>query len=129
MKNYQHIWDAYTSAWRVDEPEARQAIFEQYLAKDCRYTDPLITATGWDQLAEYMSQFRQQIPGGHFNVTYFLAHNEKSIARWQMCNGDMQVLGEGISYGEYNHVGKLTSMTGFFETPSLESPSFKKPGA
>ena len=44
-----------------------------------------------------------------------MAHNDKSIAKWDMCDGDGKVLMEGISYGEYNESGKLVSMTGFYE--------------
>ena len=70
----------------------------------------------WDELINYMLDFHKQVPGGHFVTNYFLAHNDQSIAKWEMKNGEAQVIGEGISYGKYNKNGKLISMTGFFET-------------
>jgi hypothetical protein len=53
----------------------------------------------------------------YFVTTYFMAHNNKSIAKWEMKNGEDAVLDDGIAYGEYNEEGKLTSITNFYETP------------
>lgn len=83
----------------------------------CTYNDPLIKTIGWDELLPYMLDFHKQVPGGHFITTYFLAHHDQSIAKWEMKNGQNEVIGEGVSYGQYNDSGKLISMTGFFETP------------
>jgi hypothetical protein len=63
-----------------------------------------------------MLDFHRQIPGGHFVTTWFLAHHQCSIAKWEMRNGENIVIGEGISYGTYNDEQKLLSMTGFFKT-------------
>ncbi len=51
-------------------------------------------------------------------TTYFLEHHGRSIARWNMVDGEGAVLGDGISYGEYGDDGKLVAMTGFFEPPA-----------
>jgi len=115
--NAKDTWEIYASAWKAAEVTEKRALFEKCLDPNCQYNDPLIKTKGWDELLSYMLDFHQQIPGGHFVSTYFLAHSNKSIVRWEMRNGDNIVLGEGISYGEYNEHGKLTSMTGFFETP------------
>ena len=66
-----------------------------------------------------MLNFHEQTPGGYFETTYFLAHNNKSVAKWEMKNDEDTVLSDGISYGEFNEKGKLTSITGFYETPWL----------
>ena len=63
-----------------------------------------------------MLGFHQQVPGGHFATTYFLAHHDVSIAKWNMVNGDGTIIGDGVSYGHYNEEGALVAMTGFFET-------------
>ncbi|VAW91176.1 hypothetical protein MNBD_GAMMA22-2660 [hydrothermal vent metagenome] len=64
-----------------------------------------------------MLDFHKQIPGGHFETFYFLAHNDQSIAKWHMKNATNDVIGDGISYCQYTNTGKLKSMIGFFETP------------
>jgi hypothetical protein len=50
-------------------------------------------------------------------TTYYQSHNGRSMARWNMVDANGNVIGDGISFGEYNAGGMLTSMTGFFEPP------------
>lgn len=115
--DFENIWEIYTSSWKAESAKDKRLIFEKCLDDGCVYNDPLAVTTGWDELVEYMLDFHKQIPGGHFVTNYFLAHNNQSIARWDMKNAGNIILGEGISYGKYNESGKLISMTGFFETP------------
>ncbi|MBI3775378.1 MAG: nuclear transport factor 2 family protein [Gammaproteobacteria bacterium] len=115
--NYKDTWETYVSSWKISSSAEKRALFKQCLDAACRYNDPLIATEGWDALEAYMQDFHRQLPGGHFVTTYFLAHNNKSIARWEMRSGENVMLGDGISYGEYNQNGKLVSMTGFFEPP------------
>ena len=64
-----------------------------------------------------MLGFHEQVPSGYFVTKHFMAHNNQSIAKWEMKNDKHIVIGEGISYGKYLENGKLISVTGFFETP------------
>ncbi len=115
--NYEGTWEIYTSAWKAETADEKRALFEKCLAPTSHYTDPMISVTNHDDFIAYMLDFHQQVPGGHFVTTYFQAHHNKSIARWEMKNSEGLVLGEGISYGEYNDEGKLIAETGFFESP------------
>jgi len=121
MKNQasqlQETWEIYTAAWKVKSKEEKLALFARSLTIECTYSDPTVKTEGWEALAANMLGFHQQVPGGHFVTTYFLAHSDKSITRWEMRNQEGEMIGDGISYGEYNTEGKLTSMTGFFEAP------------
>ena len=110
------VWERYVASWRAPSEAEKRALFASCLAESCIYTDPLMRADGWDELAAYMRQFAEQVPGGHFVTEYFLAHHGKSIARWKMLNADAVQIGEGISYGEYDAEDRLTAMTGFFQT-------------
>lgn len=116
--NYRDIWNTYTASWKAETAEEKQSIFEQCLDPANQYNDPIIKTTNWDDFIAYMLDFHKQVPGGHFVTQYFQAHNNKSIARWKMVNGEGNVLGEGISYAEYKE-GKLISETGFFESLEL----------
>lgn len=114
---HKDTWETYTSSWKVASAEEKRTIFAKCLVADCEYNDPMTVAKGQDELLTYMLGFHKQIPGGHFVTKYFLAHNNQSIARWDMKTGDGTVVGEGISYGKYNSEGRLVAMTGFFDTP------------
>ena len=114
---FKESWDQYVSSWQVQAANDKKAIFEACLIHSCEYTDPLTKTKGWDELAAYMLNFHEQIPGAYFVTTYFLAHHNQGIAKWEMTNDEGVVLGDGISYSEYNDEGKLTAITGFYETP------------
>lgn len=116
MAGLQKTWILYTDAWKAETIEEKKSLFDKALDKSCTYTDPLNSTVGWDALIEYMLDFHKQVPGGHFVITYFLAHNHQSICRWEMRDRAKTVLGEGISYGKFNPEGKLAAVTGFFET-------------
>ncbi len=103
------------SSWKVQSRDEKFNLYKTCLDPLCIYTDPLGQVKGWDELVNTMLDFHQQIPGGHFATTWFLAHHDRCIAKWQMLNTEGNMLSEGISYGEFNSQGKLSSMTGFFE--------------
>lgn len=113
---FKETWERYVSSWKVESTADKRAIFEKCLDTTCEYTDPFTKTKGWDELTEYMLSFHNQIPGGYFQTTYFLAHSNKSVAKWEMKNDEDTVLFDGISYGEYNEKGKLTSTIAFYET-------------
>lgn len=108
-------WETYTSAWRLAGAEAKAQVLRTSVNTDCVYRDPLIKAEGHDALINYMLEFHQQVPGGFFDTLSFRAHSGRSIATWHMRNAEGVVIGEGVSYGEYDTDGKLLEMTGFFD--------------
>lgn len=116
-QNFQHTWNAYGDSWKAESAAEKRKFFEKSMDRNCKYNDPLVKANGWDELEVVMLDFHRQVPGGYFVTHYFLAHSNKSIAKWEMLNGENVVIGDGISYGEYNERGMLVSMTGFFEPP------------
>jgi len=110
-------WDTYTLAWRETTARAKLQALRASTSEACVYCDPLARTDGHDALVDYMMDFHQQIPGGYFETTYFLAHHDGSISKWTMHSGDGAVVGDGVSFGEYDAQGRLQSMTGFFDDP------------
>ena len=116
-KSYTKTWETYAASWKAETPAEKQRLFEQSLSTDCRYTDPLTQTRGYSPLLDYMREFQRQIPGGHFITKRFIVHHDRSIAFWDMCDETGTVIGDGVSYGEYDATSKLTRVTGFFDTP------------
>lgn len=110
-------WETYASAWKANGAAAKRAALAQSVAGAAVYRDPLTERPGHDALVEYMLEFHKQVPGGHFETTYFLAHHDRSVAKWNMLNKDGEKIGDGVSYCEYGADGKLVTMTGFFDVP------------
>ncbi|MBL4682038.1 MAG: hypothetical protein JKY88_15115 [Pseudomonadales bacterium] len=114
IKPLESIWETYTQSWKVSIREEKMDLYASSLTLGVIYHAPDAKTKGFEELADQMIAFHQQVPGGHFITTKFLSHSNKSIAIWNMHNGQGEKIGEGVSYGEYNEDGKLTSMTGFF---------------
>jgi hypothetical protein len=112
----QETWENYVATWKMTSTQEKANALQQCVSTQCVYTDPVIKAHGHQELINYMLAFHQQVPGGHFVTTYFLAHHDVSIAKWNMVSGDGAVIGDGVSYGQHDQQGKLFAMTGFFDT-------------
>jgi len=115
--NYEEIWETYVLSWKIENSDDKKTLFSKCLTADCVYHDPITKTQGWEELSAYMQEFHKQIAGGYFATTEFFSHGHKSVAKWEMRDGNDIVLGNGISYGEYNHDGRLYEMTGFFQIP------------
>ncbi len=110
-------WDTYTLAWKEVSAQAKMRALRGSTTAACVYRDPLVQAEGQQALVDYMMTLHQQLPGAYFETKRFQAHHGRSISQWTMHNGSGAVVGEGVSYGEYDGQGRLQSMTGFFDTP------------
>jgi len=53
-------------------------------------------------------------------TTDFKNHHDRSLAHWNMVDGNGNVLSQGASYGMYVADGRLMQMTGFFELPDSD---------
>jgi hypothetical protein len=110
-------WERYAAAWKAATREAKQAALAASTAPTVTYRDPLTVAESHAALVDYMIAFHAQVPGGWFSTTYFLAHHDRSIAKWDMIDDAGAVIGHGVSYGEYNTRGELVAIVGFFDAP------------
>ena len=117
MNDAKQVWETYAASWKAEGAQAKKAALARSVADGAVYRDPLAECRGHQALTDYMLDFHQQVPGGHFRTTYFLAHHDRSIARWDMVDGQGHKIGEGVSYGEYAANGTLVAMTGFFDVP------------
>ena len=110
-------WEQYAAAWKATTREAKQAALAASTAATVTYRDPLAMAEGHTALVDYMTAFHAQVPGGWFATTYFLAHHDRSLAKWNMVDAGGTVIGTGVSYGEYDPRGQLVAIAGFFDVP------------
>lgn len=115
-----NTWETYTQSWSEIDTAKRLQLFEQCLSHDCVYTDPLIQATGYEQLAGYMTGLQKNVPGVRFVTTDFQNHHDRSLTHWNMVDSNGNVLSQGASYGVYGTDGRLMQMTGFFESSNVD---------
>jgi SnoaL-like domain len=120
MSTNEQVWEQYAAAWKVAAADEKLALLRGAVSPACVYTDPTTRLEGHDALLEYLLAFHQQVPGGHFVTERFFSHHQRSAARWTMRGAAGEVLGDGISYGEYDDGGRLVRMTGFFDLPGAD---------
>ena len=117
MEQAKKNWDKYVNAWSETDREKRNAIFDDIINESSTYTDPLTEQplAGHDALHAYIEQSQEMFPGVHFKIKQVIFHHGKSLAHWDMCDGNENVIAPGNSYIEYDDNGKLTREVGFFE--------------
>lgn len=115
---YKNTWETYTQSWSEIDAAKRLQLFEECLSPDCVYTDPLMQAAGYEQLAGYMADLQKNVSGVSFVTTDFKSHHDRSLTHWDMVDGEGNRLAQGASYGLYGADGRLTQMSGFFDPPT-----------
>ncbi len=109
------VLDTYARSWGPISNDDRIATFRLVLHEDFLYTDPNMETVGYDDLAEYMNAFQQQVPGAGFLNRHVSGHHDVLLVQWDMLGPDGTVLSPGASFGRMHPDGRLASMTGFFE--------------
>ena len=117
-QSHKDNWNAYATAWAEADSTKRMQILERYLAGDVTYTDSLTDLAGYAQFSECMAGFQKDMPGVRFVTTGFTHHHQRSLAQWNMVDSKGSILGQGESFVQYGQDGRLTQITGFFESPN-----------
>jgi predicted oxidoreductase len=116
--DYQQNWEVYVAAWKASTVAEKKAKLAASAAPGCIYRDPLAVAEGHSAMTDYMMSFLQQVPGGHFVTTDFIAHHHRGMAKWNMVDGHGNIIGDGVSAMEFDAHGKIAQVSGFFKTPA-----------
>lgn len=103
----------YAKTWSQDAA-GRDAALADLVADDVTYTDPNTDVVGRDAFSSYMGQFQKNTPDTHFEILDVKSHNNKTLARWQLCAHDGSVMMPGTSFATLDEGGKFASFTGFF---------------
>ena len=109
------ILDLYARTWGPLTNDERSAAFQQCLHEEFVYTDPNIRTFGYDELAQYMIGFQQQVPGGGFVNRQVASHHHTLLVHWDMTGPDGVAVSPGASFGVVHPDGRLAAMTGFYD--------------
>lgn len=107
-------WELYRSCWSDSSSANRKNRLREITSNNFEYRDPNIEIKGYQDLSDYMEQFQNEYSSATFVIMEFLAHHNRSLARWNMVDLHNEVLGNGSSYALYDEGGKLKQVTGFF---------------
>ena len=116
---YLSTFETYQSAWRSDiSPDERQRRLQASVSEGCDYCDPGFECRGYAELLVKMDHSKSHFPGARFRVDSFLEHHRQAVANWTMFDGTGAEFVRGASHVRFGGDGRLTHMTGFFETPA-----------
>ncbi|NML67988.1 nuclear transport factor 2 family protein [Hymenobacter sp. RP-2-7] len=109
-------WNAYQAAWAGSSAAEREQLLARSVADDATYADPTTECQGRTALMAHIEQSQQQRPGATFQNDKFLVHHDQALSWWTMRGVDGATLATGTSYARFGDDGRLTQMTGFFNS-------------
>ncbi|WP_448623578.1 nuclear transport factor 2 family protein [Geodermatophilus sp. URMC 64] len=85
MSDYPALAERYIAAWNETDPEARRRAVAELWTDDARYVDPLVEASGRDQIAATIGAVQGQFPGFVFRLTGPVdGHHDQLRFSWEL---------------------------------------------
>lgn len=107
--------DRYLVMWNEADDAVRADQARVVFADDGRLTDPLIDATGPEQVAAAIGALREQMPGHSLTRTSAVdAHHTHARFGWTVNGPDGSVAVAGIDVVTFAPDGRIESAIGFF---------------
>ncbi|OIV39274.1 polyketide cyclase [Mangrovactinospora gilvigrisea] len=108
--------DRYLAVWNATEPEARRALLDEVFAPDARYTDPLMSVQGRDQLDAAIAAAQGQFAGLVFSSGGAVdAHHDIARFTWNLGPEGQEPAAIGFDVIEIDKDGRITSVLGFLD--------------
>jgi len=110
--------DTYLEMWNETDVTRRAGLIAEAWAPEGKYCDPLLQASGHEELSAIAAVTQQQFPNHCFvRTTGIDAHHEFVRFGWQLVGPDGALVVTGVDVGIVNAAGKLTRIVGFFGEP------------
>ena len=110
----------YIDAWNATDAERRRELVGAVWTEEGTYRDPLMSGSGHDGIATMIGAAQQQFPGHRFELSFGPdAHNDRVRFAWRLIGpaGGASVAA-GVDFGTVADEGRLSSVTGFLESPA-----------
>jgi SnoaL-like domain len=109
------VVDAYIAMLNEPDDDARLALAREAWTEDGAYVDPLLQASGHDELAVMAAGVQAQFPGQRFvRTTGIDAHHSLVRFGWELAAEDGTVTVAGMDVGIVADDGRLSRIGGFF---------------
>jgi hypothetical protein len=109
----------YIDAWNETDATRRQELVAGVWTGEGTYLDPLMSGAGHDSITTMIGLAQQQFPDHRFELAFGPdAHNDRVRFAWRLYGpeGDAPVAA-GTDFGVVADDGRLSSVTGFLESP------------
>jgi hypothetical protein len=105
----------YIALWNETDAARRERLLEADWAADAHYVDPLMQASGREQISALVGAVHQRYPGFRFTLVGKAdAHGENLRFTWTLGPSGAQDLIQGTDFVRLD-AGKLAAVTGFLD--------------
>ena len=105
----------YIALWNETDAGRRERLLEADWSADARYVDPLMQASGREQISALVGAVHQRYPGFRFNLLGNAdAHGENVRFTWTLGPSGAEDLIQGTDFVRLDG-GKLAAVTGFLD--------------
>ncbi|SDJ03693.1 SnoaL-like domain-containing protein [Frankineae bacterium MT45] len=106
----------YLACWNETDADARRALIDQHWSEAASYTDPMVSATGRDELAATIGAVQQQFPGFVFTpVTDADAHHDVARFQWGLGPAGAEPIIVGFDVVTTDSAGRIERVLGFLD--------------
>jgi len=110
-----HVANRYVALWNETDAARRARLLETDWATDAKYVDPLMQASGHEQISALVGAVHQRYPGFRFNLLGNAdAHGDNVRFTWTLGPSGTDDLIQGTDFVRLDG-GKLASVTGFLD--------------
>jgi hypothetical protein len=107
---------SYIALWNETDATRRHQLLEEGWAADARYVDPIMQASGREQISALVGAVHQRYPGFRFGLAGKAdAHGEHVRFSWTLGPSGTEDLIQGTDFVQLAANGKLQSVTGFLD--------------
>ena len=114
--------DRYIDAWNAADAERRGELVASVWTEQGTYLDPLMSGSGHDGIAAMIGRAQQQFPEHRFELSFGPdAHSDRVRFAWRLFGPEGGApVAAGVDFGTVADDGRLSSVTGFLESPRRE---------
>lgn len=116
MHHANTLADRYIRSWNETDTLRRRALIEDTYAEHAVYTDPMITAKGWEAIDATIAAVQQMFPGHVFNLAGEVdAHHDTMRFQWHLAEpGAAEPLVIGFDVAVLDE-GRIRQVHGFLD--------------
>ena len=106
----------YIRSWNETDPLRRRSLLEELYTEHASYTDPMITAKGWEAIDATIGAVQDMFPGHVFGLAGEVdAHHDMMRFRWQLSRpGAEEPLASGFDVAVLED-GQISRVCGFLD--------------
>ena len=116
MPDFDQLARRYIDSWNETDPTARRAAVDDLWADGARYTDPLASVEGRDEIDATIAAVQGQFPGFVFRLVGPVdAHHDQCRFAWELGPHDGEAPVAGFDVAVVGPDDKLRTVLGFLD--------------